>query len=177
MITWIFNLTLLNCGLCSLFASPLVQEYGWRRVTFVSGFVLGSGMILTAFSTSAWFLFFSFSIVIGLTLYAIGLVGFCVVGSLVGKVIMMMVCGFGAGFQIALFNLYIQEECGVAVLLPILGYIYVFTGFFSVILGPITEVNAGKEKDIQEMDKREYKEKTRQAKSEVARAKRLAWEN
>ncbi|KAK4308987.1 hypothetical protein Pmani_019364 [Petrolisthes manimaculis] len=337
MITWIFNLTLLNCGVCSLFASPLVQEYGWRRVTFVSGFVLGSGMILTAFSTSAWFLFFSFSIVIGcihdillsmaygiiphyfsrwkivanaimtsgasvsqmvmplvitylqeefgfrgatlitgaillhccpaamifhppewhmkntphtstitqkelptvnmktssiiislrrvlkttmnnlllmksprviilvvvngvgaviffnvctlvplimneqgfswqdsslclsvtggcnlackiltlmlscrsntrvrpfylvgLTLYAIGLVGFCVVGSLVGKVIMMMVCGFGAGFQISLFNLYIQEECGVAVLLPILGYIYVFTGFFSVILGPIT---------------------------------------
>ncbi|KAK3853406.1 hypothetical protein Pcinc_040050 [Petrolisthes cinctipes] len=339
MITWIFNLSLLNCGVCSLFASPLVQEFGWRRVTFVSGFVLGSGMILTAFSTSAWFLFFSFSIVVGCThdillsmaygiiphyfsrwrnvanaimtsgasisqmvmplvithlqeeygfrgatlitgaillhccpaamifhppewhmkntphtstitqkelppvnkkkssimrslrrvlkttmnnlllmksprviilvvvngvaaviffnvctlvplvmneqgfswqesslclsvtggcnlaskiltawlscrpnarvrpvflvgliLYAIGLVGFCVVGSLVGKVIMMMVCGFGAGLHIALFNLYIQEECGLAMLLPILGHLYVFTGFFSVTLGPITGV-------------------------------------
>lgn len=62
---WIFNLGLSFSGTFSYFTGPLVKEFGWRRVSFVSTLVLGLGFITSAFATSAWFLFFSFSIIVG----------------------------------------------------------------------------------------------------------------
>lgn len=64
--------------------------------------------------------------------------GFCVVDSQLGKASMMGVCGVGAGLFSSLYSLYIQEEFGLTKLLPILGFIYVFTGVLSIIFGPLT---------------------------------------
>ncbi|KAK3889047.1 hypothetical protein Pcinc_006923 [Petrolisthes cinctipes] len=65
LIAWIFNLSLVCSGVFSYFTGPLVNEFGWRRVGFVSSLVFGMGMIASAFTSSAWFLLFSYSVIVG----------------------------------------------------------------------------------------------------------------
>lgn len=62
---WIFNMGLMFSGIFNYFTGPLVEEFGWRRVSFMSTLALSLGFIASAFATSAWFLFFSFSIIVG----------------------------------------------------------------------------------------------------------------
>ncbi|KAK3850313.1 hypothetical protein Pcinc_042977 [Petrolisthes cinctipes] len=62
---WIFSLGLSLSGILNFLAGPLVDEFGWRAVCFVSTLVLGLGYIISAFATSAWLLLFSFSVVVG----------------------------------------------------------------------------------------------------------------
>ncbi|KAK4301962.1 hypothetical protein Pmani_025927 [Petrolisthes manimaculis] len=62
---WIFNLGLSFSGIMNLLTGPLVDEFGWRAVCFVSTCVIGLGYIISAFATSPWFLLFSFSVVMG----------------------------------------------------------------------------------------------------------------
>lgn len=66
--SWIYSIAFINANFTNFFISPLVEEFGWRKVAFVSGIVLGTGMIISAFAKSAWNLFISFSAITGIFL-------------------------------------------------------------------------------------------------------------
>lgn len=61
----IFNLSLVFSGIFGCLCGPLVAEFGWRRVAFISSLVFGMGMIISSLATSAWFLIFFYSIEVG----------------------------------------------------------------------------------------------------------------
>ncbi|MPC16102.1 Monocarboxylate transporter 13 [Portunus trituberculatus] len=61
-ISWICNLLNVSACLGSVMGATLVDEFGWRKVIFVSGLLTSLAMALSAFTTSADFLFFSYSI-------------------------------------------------------------------------------------------------------------------
>ncbi|KAK4296597.1 hypothetical protein Pmani_030917 [Petrolisthes manimaculis] len=65
MSSWIFSIALINANFSSFLIVPLVEEFGWRKVAFVSGLVIGSGMMMSAFIREAWNLFISFSLITG----------------------------------------------------------------------------------------------------------------
>lgn len=61
----IFNLSLVLSGIFGYLSGPLVAEFGWRRVAFISSLMFGMGMIISSLATSAWFLIFFYSIEVG----------------------------------------------------------------------------------------------------------------
>ncbi|MPC39063.1 Monocarboxylate transporter 13 [Portunus trituberculatus] len=64
-VSWICNLFHVSACLGSVMGATLVEEFGWRKVIFASGLLSSLGMTLSAFTTSADFLFFSYSILAG----------------------------------------------------------------------------------------------------------------
>lgn len=63
---WIYNFQCFVFNIVGLLAGPLIEEFGARRVTLVGALLTSISLILSAFATSAEFLFFSFSIIAGL---------------------------------------------------------------------------------------------------------------
>ncbi|KAK8393074.1 hypothetical protein O3P69_013242 [Scylla paramamosain] len=61
-VSWIYNLFHVTACLGSVMGATLVKELGWRKVIFASGLLTTLGMALSAFTTTADFLFFSYSI-------------------------------------------------------------------------------------------------------------------
>ncbi|XP_063848682.1 monocarboxylate transporter 12-like isoform X2 [Scylla paramamosain] len=49
----------------SVMVATIVEEFGWRKVVFATGFLSSLGIALSAFTTSVDFLFFSYSILAG----------------------------------------------------------------------------------------------------------------
>ncbi|XP_045112283.1 monocarboxylate transporter 13-like [Portunus trituberculatus] len=64
-VSWIYNLFHVSACLGSVMGDTLVEEFGWRKVIFASGLLSSLGMVLSVFTTSADFLFFSYSILAG----------------------------------------------------------------------------------------------------------------
>ena len=64
-VSWIYNLFHVSACLGSVMGATLVEEFGWRNVIFASGLLASLSMTLSAFTTSADFLFFSYSILAG----------------------------------------------------------------------------------------------------------------
>ncbi|KAK8383378.1 hypothetical protein O3P69_019037 [Scylla paramamosain] len=61
----IYNAGKVLSYLGSYLVDPLVEEFGWRRITFTLGLMNGLGLVLSAFATSATYIFFSFSLLVG----------------------------------------------------------------------------------------------------------------
>lgn len=68
MAAWIFNLECSLWHISGPFIRPLTQEFGWRRTAFVGCFLVSSSLVLTAFTPSPEFLFFSASVLCGVCL-------------------------------------------------------------------------------------------------------------
>ena len=62
---WIHNLAFVLSCYCTFLLDPLVEEYGWRKVTLVMSLMRSLGLALSAFAPSAYFLFFSYTIFAG----------------------------------------------------------------------------------------------------------------
>ncbi|XP_064116193.1 monocarboxylate transporter 9-like [Macrobrachium nipponense] len=67
-VSWIFNSFSLIWNLMSPAVGPLTEEFGHRKVALVGAVFVTVGLILSAFAPSAWFLFFSFSVLGGIGL-------------------------------------------------------------------------------------------------------------
>ncbi|XP_066968831.1 monocarboxylate transporter 12-like [Macrobrachium rosenbergii] len=67
-VSWIFNSFSLIWNLMSPAVGPLTEEFGHRKVAVVGAVLVTVGLILSAFAPSAWFLFFSFSVLGGIGL-------------------------------------------------------------------------------------------------------------
>ncbi|XP_071541500.1 monocarboxylate transporter 9-like isoform X1 [Panulirus ornatus] len=63
---WVFNIRIFVGDLVTPLIRPLVQEFGWRRIGYIGVFMSSFSVILSAFSPSAEFLFFSYSLLSGL---------------------------------------------------------------------------------------------------------------
>ncbi|XP_050724653.1 monocarboxylate transporter 12-B-like isoform X2 [Eriocheir sinensis] len=59
---WIYNLGLVLSAFCCYLVDPLVEEFGWRAASIAMGVMMSVGMSLSAFATSAFDLFFSYSL-------------------------------------------------------------------------------------------------------------------
>ncbi|XP_068230611.1 monocarboxylate transporter 9-like [Palaemon carinicauda] len=66
VIVWIFNFQNFIFNMVGFMAGSLIEVFGTRRVTVFGAFLASLSMIISAFATSAEFLFFSFSIIGGL---------------------------------------------------------------------------------------------------------------
>ncbi|XP_071541498.1 monocarboxylate transporter 9-like [Panulirus ornatus] len=64
--TWIFNTYCFIWHVVTPLISPLTKEFGWRRTGYAGVFLASSSIILSAFSPSAEFLFFSYSLLSGI---------------------------------------------------------------------------------------------------------------
>lgn len=62
---WIFNTQCFTWNLFGLVARPFTQEFGWRKVACLGGFLTSISLVISAFAPSAEFLFFSFSLLSG----------------------------------------------------------------------------------------------------------------
>lgn len=62
---WIQNLTFVLSNFCCYMLDPLVEEFGWRRVGLAMGVMNGCGLALSAFANSAYYLFFSYTVMAG----------------------------------------------------------------------------------------------------------------
>ncbi|KAG0721510.1 Monocarboxylate transporter 2 [Chionoecetes opilio] len=65
-IAWIYNLFLVVWNLSMILANPLSQEFGQRTVGFASVFMASLSLILSGFSPSVSFLYFSYSLLGGM---------------------------------------------------------------------------------------------------------------
>ena len=62
---WIFNIHSCIWNVMGMMVRPLSQEFGWRGVA-ITGVLLGfTALMLSAFTPSPWFLFFSYSLLSG----------------------------------------------------------------------------------------------------------------
>lgn len=64
---WIYNLFLVLSYLCMVLVNPLCQEFGMRTVGFAAVLMASLCTILSGFAPSVYFLYFSFSILGGLS--------------------------------------------------------------------------------------------------------------
>ncbi|XP_045610191.2 monocarboxylate transporter 12 [Procambarus clarkii] len=64
--SWIFNIQWLIWHLMGPLVRPLAKEFGWRRIGYLGGLLVSSSIIISAFSPSAQFLFFSYSLLSGI---------------------------------------------------------------------------------------------------------------
>ncbi|XP_047487662.1 monocarboxylate transporter 12-like [Penaeus chinensis] len=65
-VAWIFNLRSFIVNIAALFLDPLVAEWGWRKVGFVSSLLLSLGFAVSSFANSALYLLCSYSILTGI---------------------------------------------------------------------------------------------------------------
>lgn len=63
---WIFNLQCFLWNATALLTRPLTHEFGWRMVGICGAAVGATGLMISAFTPSPAFLFFSFSLLTGL---------------------------------------------------------------------------------------------------------------
>ncbi|XP_045132599.1 monocarboxylate transporter 9-like [Portunus trituberculatus] len=66
-IAWIYNLFLVVWNMSMILANPLCQEFGTRAVGFASVLMASIAITLSGFAPSIYFLYFSFSILAGLS--------------------------------------------------------------------------------------------------------------
>ncbi|XP_047488198.1 monocarboxylate transporter 12-B-like [Penaeus chinensis] len=100
MTAWIFNMFGFLWCLTGPPLSPLIKEFGWRRVTFVASFLLAGSTISSAFVTSAWVLFFTYSALGGIACGLLSNISYMIVPhyfttrrGLASGIIMMWDCG------------------------------------------------------------------------------------
>lgn len=65
---WIFNVECFLLYLMGVIVSPLSKEFGWQSVGILGCVLTSVSIIISAFSPSAEFLFFSFSLLTGKTI-------------------------------------------------------------------------------------------------------------
>ncbi|XP_037803725.1 monocarboxylate transporter 12-B-like [Penaeus monodon] len=100
MTAWIFNMFGFLWCLTGPPLSPLIKECGWRRVTFVAAFLLAASTISSAFVTSAWVLFLTYSVLGGIACGLLSNISYMIVPhyfttrrGLASGIIMMWDCG------------------------------------------------------------------------------------
>ncbi|KAG0717751.1 Monocarboxylate transporter 13 [Chionoecetes opilio] len=62
----IFNLSLALSSFFTFLAGPLVEQFGWRRVTFITSLVYSAGLAASTITTSASFIFMSTMMIAGM---------------------------------------------------------------------------------------------------------------
>ncbi|XP_042222005.1 monocarboxylate transporter 9-like isoform X2 [Homarus americanus] len=63
---WIFNTHCFIWNMMGLIIRPLAKEFGWRNVAIVGSLVTSASVVISAFTPSPEFLFFSFSVLSGM---------------------------------------------------------------------------------------------------------------
>ncbi|KAK7079037.1 hypothetical protein SK128_005858 [Halocaridina rubra] len=63
---WIFNIQGFIWNVMGILAKPLVDEFGWRNVGFISITLVSTSLVISAFAPSPLFLFFSLSLLSGI---------------------------------------------------------------------------------------------------------------
>ncbi|XP_042208417.1 monocarboxylate transporter 9-like [Homarus americanus] len=76
---WIYNIMWLIWHLIGPLLRPLTKEFGWRRIGYLGVFLVSSSIIMSAFSPSAEFLFFSYSLITGVGGGLVGGISFIIV--------------------------------------------------------------------------------------------------
>ncbi|XP_064115765.1 monocarboxylate transporter 2-like [Macrobrachium nipponense] len=66
MTAWIFNLFSFIWSMTGPPLGALINEFGWRPLTFVGSFLLTIATITSAFVSAAWVLFFTYSLLAGI---------------------------------------------------------------------------------------------------------------
>ncbi|XP_071541860.1 monocarboxylate transporter 9-like [Panulirus ornatus] len=75
---WIFNSHNFVRCLTALLLRALTKEFGWRRISYIGVFMSSSAIILSAFSPSAEFLFFSYSLLSGFSVGVLSGISFMI---------------------------------------------------------------------------------------------------
>nr|XP_045592716.1 monocarboxylate transporter 4-like [Procambarus clarkii] len=76
---WIFNSMLLLWFTCGVYVGPLVEEYSWRGVAMACSVTFACSLALSAFATSPLYLFFSYSVLCGISGGLLNTLGFLIV--------------------------------------------------------------------------------------------------
>lgn len=78
-IGWLFNSLMLAMNVTGLFAGNVLAEFGWMKVAMTGTILSSCAFVVSAFATSAWFLFFSSTLLGGIGLGLINSLCFMVI--------------------------------------------------------------------------------------------------